>query len=706
MKVFPHDSDAPTGENHPELDYWLLTFKNASTESSFQRSHKSIANPKPRFITFLLFQYLTILIYVATYFLQLQNSDFQNTLLCQLILTAICMLFISMLIYMYSQFNKFRSKHEWLVHTSYSTISLLLIFNDSWAQKVFFVATQPLDLNSLPGLIFISLLYLQCRIDNYRALILSNLVISTIYCIFRFYKDTFVVPAVLEAILLISTHLFQIATVYVRDYSRRKKYIKNRLLSTSETEKILADSESNQNNDYRLHENIEELTNILPLMQDNLKYPIEKAIGFLRTLAIDSRKRHSTDANLELITQGLDEQDRLYIQQSWSTPPIVQVRNRSKSTVRYSKINKFDNSLNPDAILMIKQISFNWNIDFFTFASRCEQSLMILIGSYCLKIYNVVESFKIPEEKINNFLMKLEKNYKRNPYHNSTHSVDVLNSYLFILNTSFISKSLTDIDMLVSIIAALAHDVGHPGFTNRFLINFQDKMALQCNSYLDNDNSVLENMHSSLTFSILSIPECNILNTLEVDQYLLVRKLIIEIILATDMGQHFELIGNFRNKRFTESDIDTQECRLDTFKMIMKASDIGHAAKCTELHMNWSLLISEEFFHQGDIEKESGKPISMYCDRSTTVLPKSQIGFLKNIALPLYEALNGFLNSAQIEAQCIEQIRSNITLWEQEYKIGGNRTLKENQIFRLMSEYHAYLSEDKSIGELVYSSSK
>ena len=213
-------------------------------------------------------------------------------------------------------------------------------------------------------------------------------------------------------------------------------------------------------------------------------------------------------------------------------------------------------------------------------------------------------------------------------------------------------------------------------------------------------------MHSSLTFSILSDSECSILETLEIEQYLLVRKLIIEIILATDMGKHFELVGTFKGKCFTSKDMDAQDCRLDTFKMTMKASDIGHAAKATDLHMNWSLLISEEFFRQGDIEKESGKPVSMYCDRETTILPKSQIGFLKNIALPLYEALNSFLNSEQIESQCIDQIRNNIISWEHEYKIGGNHTLKENQIFRLMSEYHAYLGEDKSIGGLVYSSSK
>ena len=46
--------------------------------------------------------------------------------------------------------------------------------------------------------------------------------------------------------------------------------------------------------------------------------------------------------------------------------------------------------------------------------------------------------------------------------------------------------------------------------------------------------------------------------------------------------------------------------------------------------------------------------ISMYCDRFTTHIPKSQAGFIKNIALPLYEALNSYLNSENISDICVE----------------------------------------------------
>lgn len=50
-------------------------------------------------------------------------------------------------------------------------------------------------------------------------------------------------------------------------------------------------------------------------------------------------------------------------------------------------------------------------------------------------------------------------------------------------------------EALYGIIASLAHDIGHPAFTNRFLVNTRDDIAV-----LYNDISVLENMHCSRTF--------------------------------------------------------------------------------------------------------------------------------------------------------------------------------------------------------------
>jgi len=50
-------------------------------------------------------------------------------------------------------------------------------------------------------------------------------------------------------------------------------------------------------------------------------------------------------------------------------------------------------------------------------------------------------------------------------------------------------------------------------------------------------------------------------------------------------------------------------------KMAIKCSDIGHSAKPLNMHIKWSNFVCEEFFKQGDQERELNLPISMYCDR-------------------------------------------------------------------------------------------
>ena len=56
--------------------------------------------------------------------------------------------------------------------------------------------------------------------------------------------------------------------------------------------------------------------------------------------------------------------------------------------------------------------------------------------------------------------------------------------------------------------------------------------------------------------------------------------------------------------------------------------------------------------------------ISMFCDRYNTCVSKSQAGFIKNIALPLYEALNSYLVSETLNKYCIAQLKINKREWE------------------------------------------
>ncbi len=80
-------------------------------------------------------------------------------------------------------------------------------------------------------------------------------------------------------------------------------------------------------------------------------------------------------------------------------------------------------------------------------------------------------------------------NYKENPYHNFRHAVDVLQSFYYMLTNSTVLKYLKEIEILALAVAALCHDLAHPGFNNFFQAIFFFSFL---SNYLDNQNYIIE----------------------------------------------------------------------------------------------------------------------------------------------------------------------------------------------------------------------
>jgi hypothetical protein len=70
------------------------------------------------------------------------------------------------------------------------------------------------------------------------------------------------------------------------------------------------------------------------------------------------------------------------------------------------------------------------------------------------------------------------------------------------------------------------------------------------------------------------------------------------MILATEMGRHFDLLGRFRVKALSNHEISLEDegDKLFVLSMILKCSDLGHSAKPTDLHAEWTNRVCEEFF--------------------------------------------------------------------------------------------------------------
>jgi hypothetical protein len=84
------------------------------------------------------------------------------------------------------------------------------------------------------------------------------------------------------------------------------------------------------------------------------------------------------------------------------------------------------------------------------------------------------------------------------------------------------------------------HDYDHGGLTNDYLIASGHDLAL-----LYNDRAPLESHHAAAAFRLLRRPEYNFLAALSAAEQARFRKLVIDMVLATDMKQHFAILSQF-----------------------------------------------------------------------------------------------------------------------------------------------------------------
>merc|ERR1711997_82362 len=185
----------------------------------------------------------------------------------------------------------------------------------------------------------------------------------------------------------------------------------------------------------------------------------------------------------------------------------------------------------------------------------------------------------------------------------------------------------TPLEVFAALFASSIHDVDHPGLTNQYLINTSSDLAL-----MYNDESVLENHHLAVSFKLLQKPGCDIFSNLSKKQRQTLRKMVIDMVLATDMSKHMSLLADLKTmvetKKVAGSGVlllDNYTDRIQVLQNMVHYADLSGPTKPLPLYCRWCDRIMEEFFQQGDKEKEVGLDISPMCDRNNSTIEKSQV---------------------------------------------------------------------------------
>ncbi len=256
---------------------------------------------------------------------------------------------------------------------------------------------------------------------------------------------------------------------------------------------------------------------------------------------------------------------------------------------------------------LVKELT-EWKFDVFKYH---EDELLGFAKQMFVQL-DLLSDFGIRPATLENFLGAIKCLYKKNPYHNWVHAFDVMQATFCVLVRFGGLAKLTRLDLLVLLVSALCHDLGHPGVNNAHLVTTQADLAL-----LYNDHSVLENFHVASFFRLLhQRKDLNIFASLSKQQFKDVRKAITNCILATDMANHFEYVAKLGVKADSGSldwEFSVAEQRLLFMQCIIKLADISNVARPWNVSVQWSNRVSEEFFAQGSFCPFSSLFLLLFC---------------------------------------------------------------------------------------------
>ncbi|KAG7281775.1 hypothetical protein CRUP_037056 [Coryphaenoides rupestris] len=247
-----------------------------------------------------------------------------------------------------------------------------------------------------------------------------------------------------------------------------------------------------------------------------------------------------------------------------------------------------------------------WNFDVFALNSAsCDHALHTLLFELLVR-YELNSRFKIPISCLTEFLTSLERGYSKhsNPYHSHVHAADVTQTLHCLLLRTGLVHWLSELEVMACLFAAAIHDYEHTGTTNNFHI------------------------HTKL----LQDERMNIFVNLTREEWMELRSLVIEMVLSTDMSSHLLQVKDMKSCLQQQERIDKPKA----LSLLLHTADISHPSKPWALHSRWTRALIEEFFRQGDREAELGLPFSPLCDRNSTLVAESQIGFIDFIVDPTF----------------------------------------------------------------------
>jgi hypothetical protein len=243
-----------------------------------------------------------------------------------------------------------------------------------------------------------------------------------------------------------------------------------------------------------------------------------------------------------------------------------------------------------------------------------------------------------------------------NPFHNWNHAFDVAQFVFALLVGTGLDQKLCDAQLLGLFLGAIAHDLDHRGTSNAFEINERTELAAR----YPKSSAPLESHH--LALALATMEEVDLLGGLGAEEAELVRSVVRDVIMATDMGRHatilqdckaaFKQTGggggdglgeNLGAKFFNVSPYGGDEDARLLCQLLIKGSDISNPCRPAAVAERWNSLCYEEFYAEGDLDRSKDRKLNPLHDREYNVICRSSVGFIGHVVTPIFKQLKSAL---------------------------------------------------------------
>ncbi|RWS06104.1 uncharacterized protein B4U79_11900 [Dinothrombium tinctorium] len=341
----------------------------------------------------------------------------------------------------------------------------------------------------------------------------------------------------------------------------------------------------------------------------------------------------------------------------------------------------------------------NWSFNSFTLDTLTGGHSLSLLLVHLFTKYKFIETFDLDIVNVWKVFRLFENGYHdTNPYHNSVHAADVTQAMHCFIEEERIGKYMTPMEKMCALLAAVAHDLDHPGVNQHFLIATKSHLAS-----LYNNLSVLESHH--WRFAISCILESKVFDHFTSEQWQEVQHLLSSLIMATDITQQASYLNRFRQQLSSSTPfcMSKAEDRLFILQIALKCADLGNPCRPWVLSHKWTTQICSEFYRQGDYEKMLNIEVNPMFDRRVSSMAKIQTEFFRNIVSPLFELWDQFLCS-RLSRMIINNLKFNNSQWESSISTlritrrhSDSSTLEISAIKKDSSKSHNDLSEMKEM---------